>query len=255
MSNTGPLSDEEKKWQLNFSRRLDQVSGRRIYCTAFLDPRQLELAEMVLAQKPGLSHTVYGGHPAAERNTVCIYPSDKTSAVPPLKSINVNWKEADTEPGHRDILGAVMSLGLRRDQIGDILLLPAGGAAIIIQEEKAEFIAAQLQQIGSIPVQCSIIEPEELPLPREDGKQIKGTVASLRIDAVLSLGFGVSRSRVVMLVKGGLVRVNFKSIDSPSYQLGEGDQVSLKGRGRLVIEEVEGETRKGRIRLKLKKYS
>jgi RNA-binding protein YlmH len=94
-----------------------------------------------------------------------------------------------------------------------------------------------------------------LPTAKDDGREIKGTVASLRADAVLSLGFGISRSRVVLLVKGGVVKVNFRPINSPSQQLKEGDQLSLKGRGRLLISEVEGETRKGRIRLKLKKYS
>jgi len=125
----------------------------------------------------------------------------------------------------------------------------------MVMESKADYICANLNRVGTTPVSCSVVDPGQLPLTRENGKEIKGTVASLRVDSVLSLGFGISRSRVVRLVKGGLVKVNWRSVDSPSLQLKEGDQVSLKGRGRLQIYTVEGETRKGRIRLKVKKYS
>jgi len=124
-----------------------------------------------------------------------------------------------------------------------------------VVESKAEYICANLLQVGHLPVNCTVIEPDQLPLAKKDGREIKGTVPSLRVDAVLSLGFGISRSRVVLLIKGGAVQVNWRPISSPSMQLKEGDQISMKGKGRLLINAVEGETRKGRLHLKLKKYS
>jgi RNA-binding protein YlmH len=148
-----------------------------------------------------------------------------------------------------------MAIGLRRDQIGDIILLGDTEAAVIVGESKAAFIMAGLTQAGRTPVSCEVVEPENLELAKDEGREVKGTVASLRVDAILSLGFGISRSRIVLLVKGGLVRVNWRPISSPSHQLEQGDQVSLKGRGRILVEIVEGETRKGRMRVKLKKYS
>ena len=71
----------------------------------------------------------------------------------------------------------------------------------------------------------------------------------------MALGFGISRSRAVLLIKGGLVKVNWRPVDTPAYQLREGDLISLQGRGRLELLAVAGETRKGRLRLNLKKYS
>lgn len=254
IQSTSP-SEAEKKWMQHFERKLEQVHGSRVINTPFLDPRQLELAKAVLKNKSELSYTVYGGYPRAERNALSIFPAQQKSLLPPVKAVKVNWAGITDEISHRDMLGAVLGLGLKRDQIGDIVLIEDGGAAVFVEDAKADFLCSNLLQVGRVTVSCEVVDPEHLPLSKDDGKNINGTVASLRLDAVISLGFGVSRSRVVLLIKGGAVSVNWKPVNSPSIQLEEGDQVSLKGRGRLLIESVEGETRKGRIRLKLKKYS
>lgn len=219
-----------------------------------MDPRQLELAEQALRDITALSYTVYGGYPEAERNVLYIFPAQHKPKLPSLGALMVKWEGENDLLTHRDLLGAVLALGLRRDQVGDIIMLEDGGAAMLVVDSKAEYICANLLQVGRLPVSCTSIEPDQIPLAKDDGREIKGTVASLRVDAVLSLGFGISRSRVVLLVKGGVVQVNWRPINSPSTQLKEGDQISLKGRGRLKIHAVEGETRKGRIHLKLKKY-
>lgn len=253
MATISPLSDSEKQWLQNFERKLGELHSREACNTAFLDPRQLELAEAALKKMPSYSYTVYGGYPAAERNVLRVFPAQHQPTLPPLEAVRVSWSGSD-EVGHRDLLGAVMALGLRRDQIGDIIVLGDTEAAVIVGETKGDFIMTGLTQAGRTPVSCLVVEPESLELAKDDGREIKGTVASLRVDAILSMGFGISRSRIVLLVKGGLVRVNWRPISSPSHQLDEGDQVSMKGRGRILVESVEGETRKGRMRVKLKKY-
>ncbi len=256
MTKTSPLSEGEKQWQQNFVRKLNELSAGKTINTSFLDPRQLELAEAVLKKETALSYIIYGGYPEAERNVLYIFPAQHQPAQPTLKAVQVNWSSEKNELGHRDLLGAVLALGLVRDQVGDIIFHEENAAVIIVANDKAEYICSNLDQVGSLPVHTLVVDPGQLSLAKDDdGKDIKGAVASLRVDAVLSLGFGISRSRVVLLVKGGVVRVNWRPISSPSVQLKEGDQVSLKGRGRLVITSVEGETRKGRIHLKLKKYS
>jgi RNA-binding protein YlmH len=255
MSSPAPLTEGEKQWQLQFERKLGELQGAKTFSTSFLDPRQLELAEQVLQKTTTLSYTVYGGYPAAERNALYIFPGQQKSKLPAIKALLIEWEGKGDQLSHRDLLGAVLALGLRRDQIGDIIMLREGGAALLVVDSKAEYICANLIQVGRLPVSCTSIDMAQLPLAEDEGREIKGTVASLRVDAVLSLGFGISRSRVVLLVKGGVVKVNWRPINSPSMLLKEGDQLSLKGKGRLLISEVEGETRKGRIRLKLKKYS
>ncbi|HSW35521.1 MAG TPA: YlmH/Sll1252 family protein [Candidatus Limnocylindrales bacterium] len=250
-----PLTEGEKQWQQNFERKLLEVDGRKTYSTAFLDPRQFELAKAELQKRTALSYTVYGGYPDAERNSVHVFPAEHQGLLSPVTAVMVKWADTSSEIGHRDILGAVLATGVRRDQVGDILLLKEGGAVIMVLTPLADYICSNLCQIGPLQVECSEKAPGQLSQLVEEGKEIHGTVASLRLDSVLSVGFGISRSRLVLLIKGGLVRVNWRPVDSPSYKLHEGDQLSLKGRGRLLLHSVEGETRKGRIRVKLKKYS
>ena len=86
-------------------------------------------------------------------------------------------------------------------------------------------------------------------------KEISGTVATLRLDAVLALGYGLSRSRAVLLVKGGLVQLNGRSVESPSCKVNEGDLIALQGRGSLEIAGLTGKSRKGRTGLNLKKFA
>lgn len=86
-------------------------------------------------------------------------------------------------------------------------------------------------------------------------KEVTGTVAALRLDAVLALGFNLSRSRAVLLVKGGLVEVNGRQVETPACRLKQGDLVSVQGRGRLEIAALAGESRKGRQRIKLYKFT
>jgi len=255
VTNRSPLTEGEKQWLQHFQRKLDELGGETTLSTSFLDPRQLELAEAALRQRSDLAYTVYGGHPEAERNALYVYPAQHQPALPEITAVTVNWTGDDGELSHRDLLGAVMALGLRRDQVGDIIMQPEGRTVVLITGSKADYVCANLVRVGHLAVNCSLTEPEQIPLAKDDGKEIKGTVASMRVDALLSLGFGISRSRIVLLIKGGVVRVNWRPVTSPSLLLKEGDQVSLKGRGRLVISTVEGETRKGRIRVKLKKYS
>lgn len=255
MSWGASLTEEEKRWQQDFERRLEEVSGNRSHTTAFLDPRQLELAEKVLRQKNDLSYTVYGGYPEAERNVIHVFPAQNRGELPPVAAVQVEWPGDKESLGHRDLLGAVLGLGLKRDQVGDIVIIEEGRAAVMVLQSKAEFVSVNLTGVGRVTVDCSVAAPDQLALAGKSGKEITGTVASLRVDSILSLGFGLSRSRVVRLIKGGLVVVNWRPITSPSLQIEEGDQVSLRGRGRLLLDSVEGETRKGRIRLKLKKYS
>lgn len=250
-----PPAEEEKNWQEQFDRRLEKVQESGPFSTAFLDPRRLELAEAVLRERPGLSYSVYGGYPGAERNALQVYPSSQVGSLPPVTAVMVSWPDGGQEPGHRDLLGAIMALGLRRDQVGDIVTLQDGNAVVMVLKPLAEFITSNLDRVGTLQVSCATAEPESLHLASGEGKEIRGTVASLRLDSLLSLGFGLSRSKVVRLIKAGLVMVNWRPVNSPSTQLKENDLLSLRGRGRLVLEAVEGETRKGRMRLKMKKYS
>lgn len=256
MRTTSPLSDSEKQWLQNFERKLETLAGNRTLTTNFLDPRQLELAEAILSRENSLSYTVFGGYSEAERNLLYIFPAQHQEKLPELEAIRVSWKSPAGQIGHRDLLGSVLALGLKRDQVGDIIVTEEQQAIVIIAAAQAAYISANLTEVGQLKVESEVIDISGgLPVAEDDGRDIKGTVPSLRLDAVISLGFGLSRSRVVLLIKGGVVRANWRPVNSPAHQLKEGDQISLRGKGRLLLSVVEGETRKGRMHIRLKRYS
>lgn len=247
-----PPSEEEQRFIKQFQRRLQALGRGQTLSTTFFDPRRLELAEALVREEGGLFCTVYGGYSGAERNALQIFPAGHKQSLPPVSAVRVTWQDREG-PGHRDLLGAILALGMRRDQVGDIVISGEREAIVFILEEFLPLVTAELVRAGSVDLQCEPFAPDDLQLPAGEGREIKGTVASMRLDAIVALGFGISRSRVVLLVKSGLARVNWRPVDSPAFQLAEGDTISLRGRGRLVVSATEGKTRKGRFRVSLRR--
>ena len=109
-------------------------------------------------------------------------------------------------------------------------------------------------QVGRVPIILKEIDEEQLAVEPERIKEIKGTVASLRLDAVAAEGFGTSRSKMVREIKGERVKLNWKPVSNPALAISEGDVLSIRGRGRVVVSEVGGTTRKGRTSIVLHRY-
>ncbi len=251
-----PPSGGEKRWRERFARRVDALGPGRVYDTPFLDPLELDLARGVLRERPQLASAFYGGYPEAERVRLRVFPREQHDGPPPVQALQVTGSSGPPELSPRDILGTLFGLGLKRDQVGDVFLLPdAGEAAAMVLPDKAGYICARLVAIGSHAVRCAAVDGAALPLPALCKREIGGTVASMRLDAVLALGFSLSRSRAADLVKGGLARVNWRTVESPARPIRPGDTIALSGRGRLEVVSLGGETRKGRLRLTLKKIN
>jgi RNA-binding protein YlmH len=119
--------------------------------------------------------------------------------------------------------------------------------------EMVGFLEQSLTQVRSVPVKTRQIDWSELKLREPKKKELTTTEASMRLDAVASAGFGMSRSKMADLINGGDVRVNWKDITQSSHQLKSGDLVAIRGKGRLEIGEV-AVTRKERYRVQLTRF-
>ncbi|NLM36632.1 MAG: photosystem II S4 domain protein [Firmicutes bacterium] len=248
------------------ARVLDQVETAlkktAPVATDFLDPSQRALCGEVIHFLPEVKTQYFGGYRGAERQRMVVMPAFylDEAVEPPLAYLAVRpplkgGKAAPaTEPllSHRSVLGSIMGLGLKRGKIGDILL-GTEEAQVVVAAEIAEFILTNLTKVGSLPVTVVAIDPEQLNIPVERVKEIKSTVASPRLDAVAGLGYGVSRSRMAREIKMGRVKVNWQLVTVPDYKVATGDVLSIRGRGRVIVEEIGGETRKGRLFIKLKR--
>lgn len=218
----------------------------------FLDERQQELCEAQLAKSGWLKHLFFGGHALAERKVLAVYLDD----VPAQQSFPVCCIKITAPQGtvlvHRDCLGALLGLGLRRELVGDIL--PDGPHAYAFVLKQAEGpITQELREVGPVKVKTvSCSPPPQLAVAQ--GQSSTFSVASLRLDAILAGALKIGREAAVELVRSGRVQINHQLCTSVSATLAEKDQITVRGVGRVGVDQVGGLSKKGRVFITCIKY-
>lgn len=236
---------------------LHNVSERHSYrLTDFLDPRQCEILLALSRRFDDIHVRLYGGYEGAERKRAAIAPSyrpieDEDLQITALEMVSDDHRFSELD--HRDVLGALIGLGIKRDKIGDIHLHP-DVCHVLLCEEMSDFVRLHLHQVHRIKVSTQTLAPERLRViePRLDERVI--TVSSMRLDAIVSDLIRVSRAKALPMIRSGQCRVNWRLEEDPSSLLEEGDVLSIRGHGRFKVLAVEGTTRKGNIRVKIGKF-
>lgn len=221
----------------------------------FLNLNELNIIQNHLKQFSFLKVEFSGGYELAERQIAAFIPDalyyewDYPISCIKVKPLNAKFSDALT---HRDYLGAILNLGLDRSVIGDILV-DGKCAYFYCQEHLEAFILRELTRVKHTSVIC---EPggaaPEIPINKE---VVRGTVASIRLDSVISLACKSSRSSIVGLIEGGKVFVNGKMIVSNGYHLKEEDIISLRGVGKFRYKGILSQTKKERFMIEIEKYS
>jgi len=230
------------------------MKTQKFRLSGFLDPYGVGIAETIAANYSNLSVRFDGGYAGAERQrAMLLHDAFGGTPVFDIVAIEARWNGDFVHLSHRDVLGALMGLGIERDLLGDLLV--AGGSVKILADKKmADFFLTNCNKIGPASVQCDLVELDSI-IPREERcKEISATVASLRIDSVAAAGFGTSRSRAAADIEADKLKLNWQSVRNVSQLVKAGDVISLRGRGRLEIAEVRGQTKKGRVGVLLKRY-
>lgn len=226
-----------------------------VVMTDFLSPPELVEVQQAFSRLTDIQILAWGGYPQAERQRLAIarseIPLDTTQVE--LVALEIAGNFLFDPATHRDFLGAMLGTGIVRDRVGDILVLGERGAQAIVVPELVDFLTTHLTQVRSVPVKTQVIPLGELKIREPKKKEMTTVEASMRLDAVASAGFGMSRSKMADLITAGDVRVNWKEITSASHALKEGDLVAIRGKGRLQIGEV-AITKKDRYRVQLTRY-
>ncbi|MGC9525480.1 MAG: photosystem II S4 domain protein [Limnospira sp.] len=223
--------------------------------TEFLSPPELAEARQIFDRLTEVQALAWGGYPQAERQRLAIARSElplETDGVE-IAALDISGNFLFDTATHRDFLGALLGTGIVREKTGDLIVLGERGAQAVVVPELVEFLEMNLTQVRTVPVKTQRIELGELKV-REPKKKAMTTVeASLRLDAIASAGFGMSRSKMVTLIDGGDVRVNWKDAKQASYPVKTGDLIAIRGKGRLEVGEVSI-TKKQRYRVELTRY-
>ena len=226
--------------------------------TGFLSPaEQAVSADLLMHAAPGQG-VLFGGYADAERRLWGFLPdwldeeSWRIGADCPVRAIRAEVP-AGAVLTHRDWLGSLMGLGLTREKLGDILLQP-DGAQLLVLAETAEILLTQWDKVGRWPVRLSPLPLEALTPTPGQTKEIRATVASPRLDAVLAAGFSVPRSRAAELIRSGRVMVDHRPCEKGDRPVAAGAVLTCRGLGKCVLREIGGASRRGRTVLILERY-
>lgn len=245
------LNEEESYLSAHIAdlQRLSVRSGVPRF-SAFLNEREAVVAENSVKGRP----CFYGGYDGAAR-VICGFVENTyaeelaASDCFPIVPLTFTFRQRD-KLSHRDFLGAMLSLQIKRELVGDILTAE-GYAVVFVHETAAELVSA-LDKIGKVGVSCQ--KGITMPIPQQQTKRIETTVSSLRLDCIVSAAVNISRDRSASLIKSGMVNADFSPCLNVSAEVKENTVISVRGSGRFRLSEISGESRKGRLRIIIEKY-
>lgn len=260
--------NSEKEEQIFKKRLLEsaQLAFQKeiVVYTDFLGLAEQNLFYSSMKEFPAVNYSCYGGTSGAERFCIAFDGRETVSGIKQTKAeefylfpiVCVGISPSSIKYGekltHRDYLGALLNLGITRAKIGDIFIKEKQ-AYVFCTESIAKFICKELCSVKHTLVHCEIIVPDEEEL-KPEYKEITSTVASLRLDALLSVAFQSSRSSLTAFIDGGKTYINGRLSTKAGQNLAEGDIVSVRGKGRFIISEIKNLTKKGRTVVSIKKY-
>lgn len=223
--------------------------------TCFLSPRELEMSRCLFGEQPGLC--AFGGYPEAERRMLVYLPEyleedslwDEDS---PMVCLRAEFYHGDS-PSHRDFLGALMGLGIGRETLGDICV-DQESCDFFATAEIAPYILQSLTGVGRTHVRVQTVPLAEARIPQPEIREIRDTLASLRLDCVISAGFRIGRSLAAQYVTQGKAAIDGLPCDKPDKLVSPGAKISLRGLGKLRLAAVNGKTKKDRLSVTIHRY-
>lgn len=221
--------------------------------TDFLNPYEVKNAISILNYNSDIKYTIDGGYENAERSMIFIYPfyMEYEDIKDNLRFIQVEGNFKFKSISHKDYLGALMSLGIKREKVGDIIIHD-NFCQIIVSSDICDFIIMNLNKVSKNNVLVHEISRCEITPTTLNYKDISFTVSSERLDCIISGLYNISRQESAKYINAERVQVNYEKITSPSKEIQNDSLISVRGKGRAKIVEVGDITKKGRIKVQAK---
>lgn len=252
---SGNLTTEEKY----FLKRLEEQAVKAVewsstICTDFLTPNLQNLAITYL-QKNAQPFLCCGGYEEAERKRVVLLSpyAEEDCLHGEIALIRLKGKMDYVKVSHRDYLGAILSLGLKREKFGDLIVVD-DGCYIYSTAEIVPFVLDNLPKVKGVPLKAEQIALTQWQPSAVDLKPMEVLVSSMRLDSIAAHGFGLSRAKALEAVHAGKIQVNHKEIDQGDFVLKAGDILSFRSKGKIKVKEIIGESKKGKLKVSLLRY-
>lgn len=226
-----------------------------IASTGFLSPREQEMARFLFGEQEGLHF--FGGYEDAERKMLVFLPDylpevELWGEDSPVVCLRCSFFQGDSL-SHRDFLGALMGEGISRETLGDICV-GQGRCDFFAIKDIAPYILQNFTGAGRTKLHIECIPLTQAKIPEPETKEIRDTVASLRLDSIISSGFRIGRSLACQYIAAGKAAIDGLPCEKPDKAVAEGAKVSVRGLGKIRLTSVNGETKKGRISITIHKY-
>ena len=230
------------------------LKNHSIKATDFLNPFEIKNAIAVLNTEPDLIYKLEGGYSRAVRQVMIIgqyYVDLEDETALRYFEIRCNFKFKSVS--HRDYLGSILGLGIKREKLGD-LLVHEDFCQIIVSQDMGDYILYNLERVGRNTVSVKEIGADDI-IPVEDEFEVKSiSVSSLRLDNLIAGVFNLSRQESIKYISADYVTVNYEKINNPSKQVEVKAVVSVRKRGKFILDELGSISKKGKIRIKVSIY-
>lgn len=237
----------DEKFLLSHMEDLARRAGRvGAAYSRFLTPAEAAAVSRAFSNRHDISFSLDGGYDSAERRCAVFLQPDwgQPDREGELTALRLTYRRQDTLT-HRDILGASMALGIKRELLGD--MEAANPGFIICTADIAPYLVEQLTQAGRVGLKLTPMPLDHLPARQQEMEELRDTVASPRLDAVVATAFRTSRTEAARAIEAGFVQLNHAEALHPTKLVAEGDTLSFRGKGRARVLELGGESRKGRV--------
>lgn len=223
----------------------EALKSKKVCYSKFLDPFRQKEIEKKAKSFIDLHVMSYGGYEGAERRKLG-FSTLKDALLPqnfPVAKVKIEYDKGSSI-AHKDILGAAIGLGINRDKLGDVAML-VDSACIITDSKIAVYIVDNLQIIGKTSATCTLLGYDDIIYPLDNKIKDHISSSSLRFDNILSVAFNVSRPTIVRSIKKGSAFINWQKMQNPTKQIKNGDMLTLRGYGRIKIEDIQENDKKG----------
>lgn len=202
--------------------------------------------------KNDFNYKFFGGFDDAERKMIVFYPDyiEENYIEYPIEIVKIEYKK---KVSHRDILGSLMGIGIKRETLGDIITFDES-AYVFVLTEISEFIMLNLTKVSNQGVSTTKAKLEEILQKEVEFKIIKDTVSSIRLDSVISSGFSMSRTKALDYIKASNVYLNNIICTKPDQKINEGDKMSIRGKGKIILSSIQGKSKKDRNFIEIMKF-
>jgi RNA-binding protein YlmH len=230
---------------------LAEKTGRTVYSSEFYPPNVWgELMNM--SGFFDIAFNTCGIFDDSERRVIGMGRSDEFYDFP-VRLVKITAGTKFSDIGHKDYLGAIMSLGVKREKFGD-LVVQGGSCYAAVHEDVCSYLETNLTKVANSSCRVEVLDPDSTEKPKHKFEIVKTAAASLRLDCITAAICGISRTKCDELIRQGKVLVNYAAATKRDLEIKENDLLVIRGYGKFIFNDIEGSTRSGRLKIELKKF-